>query len=435
MLYNQEIEGCLDGAIGEFGVSGAELDGLLRESGPTLDRLRAHHEAGELSLLTLPYARDDLPGLSDLAAHLRQEFSHLILLGTGGSSLGGRAVVGLRGHPLAVAREGIELHFLDNADPHSVEGVLAAVDLSKTAFLVISKSGATPETLAQTLLCLQAVRAALSDDAVARHFYAITEPGESPLHRLAERFGFSVLDHDPRLGGRYSVFSAVGMLPAMVVGLDAGALRAGAAEVLDAAVGAKTPTDCPPALGAAAAVALLRHHGVDIGVLMPYADRFASFGVWYRQLWAESLGKDGTGITPIYGLGTVDQHSQLQLYLDGPRNKMFSLVCFDDPDVGSPIDPDLADHAGLDYLDGRSMTDLIAAEARATRESLADAGRPARLFRINAIDEPVMGALMMHFMVEVMVTARLLGVNPFTQPAVEQGKALARRYLKEMPRS
>ncbi len=434
MLYSQEIDGCLDAAIGGAGVSDAELEGALNETAPILDRLRAHHEKGEMSLLSLPYARDDLPALVALAGQLREDFCHLILLGTGGSSLGGRAVIGLRGHPLALAQGGIELHFLDNADPHSVEGVLAAVDLSKTAFLVISKSGSTPETLAQTLLCLQAVRVALSDAAAARHFYAITEPGESPLRRLADRFGFFVLDHDPGLGGRYSVFSAVGMLPGLVVGLDAEALRAGAAQVLDRAVGASSPADCPPALGAAIAVALLRHHAVDIGVVMPYADRLASFGFWYRQLWAESLGKGGTGITPISALGTVDQHSQLQLYLDGPCNKMFSLVCFDDPVASVSIDPDLAGHAGLDYLDGRSMSDLVAAEARATGEALVETGRPTRLFRINAIDEPVLGALMMHFMVEVMVTARLLGVNPFTQPAVERSKALARRYLTEMPK-
>ena len=435
MLYSQNIDGCLDDAIGGAGVSAAELDSALSETAPILDRLRMHHEKGELSLLSLPYARDDLPALRELAGRLRAEFRHLILLGTGGSSLGGRAVVGLRGHPLAAAQDGIELHFLDNADPHSVEGVLAAVDLSKSAFLIISKSGATPETLAQALLCLQAVREALSDAALARHFYAITEPGESPLRRLAERFGFFVLDHDPGLGGRYSVFSAVGMLPTLVVGLDAGALRAGAAQLLDAAVGAKTPADCPPALGAAVAIALLRHHAVDIGVLMPYADRLASFGFWYRQLWAESLGKDGTGITPIYALGTVDQHSQLQLYLDGPRDKMFSLVCFNDPEASAAIDSELADYAGLDYLDERSMSDLVAAEARATGEALIEAGRATRLFRISAIDEPVLGSLMMHFMVEVMVTARLLGVNPFTQPAVERSKALARRYLTEMSRS
>lgn len=434
MLYSQETDGCLDGAIGGAGVSAVELASILNETAPILDRLRAHHEKGELALLSLPYASGDLPALEELAGRLREDFRHLVLLGTGGSSLGGRAVVGLRGHPLALAQDGIKLHFLDNADPHSVEGVLAAVDLSETAFLVISKSGATPETLAQTLLCLQVARVALSDAALAGHFYAITEPGESPLRRLAERFGFRVLDHDPGLGGRYSVFSAVGMLPALVVGLDARALRAGAAQVLDAAVRATSPADCPSALGAAVAVGLLRHHAVDIGVLMPYADRLASFGFWYRQLWAESLGKEGTGITPIYALGTVDQHSQLQLYLDGPRDKMFSLVCFDDPGASPPIDHDLAEHAGLDYLDGRSMSDLVAAEARATGEALIDAGRPTRLFRIGAIDEPVLGALMMHFMVEVMVTARLLGVNPFTQPAVERGKALARRYLTDMSR-
>ncbi len=435
MVYHQEIGGCLDSAIGEFGLSSDQLSVLLDETEPILARLRQHHQARKLALLSLPYERDDIARLATTAARLREGFDRLVVLGTGGSSLGGRALVGLRGHPLAVVRDSVELNFLDNADPHSVDGMLETVDLSRTAFLVISKSGTTPETLAQTLLCLGAARDALGEDALARHFVVITEPNDNPLRVLAEHFNFEIHDHDPRLGGRFAALSSMGLLPALVVGLDGAALRAGAADVLDSTIGARHPSESAPAQGAALAVGLSRHREIGIGVLMPYADRLAPFGFWYRQLWAESLGKDGMGITPIYALGTVDQHSQLQLYLDGPRDKMFTLICLE-ADNGSPsIEPELARAAGVDYLEERTMSDLITAEARATAETLAEAGRPTRLLRLTELDEETLGALMMHFMIEVMMIARLLGVNPFTQPAVERGKMLAREYLKAMERS
>jgi glucose-6-phosphate isomerase len=162
---------------------------------------------------------------------------------------------------------------------------------------------------------------------------------------------------------------------------------------------------------------------------MPYVDRLACFGLWFRQLWAESLGKRGQGTTPVNALGTVDQHSQLQLYLDGPRDKMFSVVLLDCAGTGPRVDPALADDRALGYLTGRSVGDLMDAEGRATVETLIRNGRPTRVFRLTALDERVMGALMMHFMLETVIAAHLLGVDPFDQPAVEEGKVLTRQYL------
>jgi glucose-6-phosphate isomerase len=162
---------------------------------------------------------------------------------------------------------------------------------------------------------------------------------------------------------------------------------------------------------------------------MPYADRLATFGLWYRQLWAESLGKDGKGTTPIRALGTVDQHSQLQLYLDGPGDKMFTLLMLDQAGRGEKMAS--ADSA-LAYLAGRTMGDLLEAEQRATAESLVLRGRPTRIIRLDRLDAERLGALFMHFILETLVAAELLGVSAFGQPAVEQGKVLARRYLGEM---
>jgi glucose-6-phosphate isomerase len=165
---------------------------------------------------------------------------------------------------------------------------------------------------------------------------------------------------------------------------------------------------------------------------MPYIDRLAHFGLWFRQLWAESLGKEGKGTTPVRAMGTVDQHSQLQLYLAGPRDKMFTLVALDTAGQGETVAVDLAGDRELAYLAGRRMGDLLDAEQRATATSLIRNGRPTRIFRLTQLNERSLGALLMHFMLETIIAADLLGVNAFDQPAVEEGKILAREYLGRM---
>jgi glucose-6-phosphate isomerase len=252
------------------------------------------------------------------------------------------------------------------------------------------------------------------------------------MRRLAASLDLTVLDHDPGIGGRFSALSLVGLLPAMIAGLDAEAVREGAALVLDPVLSGAAPEDCAPAAGAAIAIGLARHRFLTTSVLMPYVDRLAHFGLWYRQLWAESLGKQGRGTTPIRAIGTVDQHSQLQLYLDGPRDKMFTLIQLDVAGTGRAAQPGLASEPALGYLAGRTIGDLLDAEQRATAETLVRHARPVRVFRLDRLDERVMGALMMHFMIETIVAARLLEVDPFDQPAVEEGKVLARQYLAEM---
>jgi glucose-6-phosphate isomerase len=225
------------------------------------------------------------------------------------------------------------------------------------------------------------------------------------------------------------------LLPALIAGLDAAALRQGAATVLEATLAAPAPRDAAPALGAAVSIALAERHDIAITVLMPYVDRLAPFGLWFRQLWAESLGKDGKGTTPVRALGVTDQHSQLQLYLAGPPDKLFTLVTLDQAGQGAILPPDLAGDRDLTYLAGRRMGDLLAAEQRATATSLIRNGRPTRRIRLARLDEPALGALFMHFMLETIIAADLLGIDAFDQPAVEEGKVLARQYLADSARS
>ena len=415
MTYRHDIAGCLAENC-KAGLSGAELDDVLRRAAPALAGLAQKQQDGSLPLLRLPARRDDIAQIKPLAA----EFSRLkdvIVLGTGGSSLGGQTLVAL------AAPGRTRLHFMDNVDPHSFTLLFDALDPARTGLVAISKSGGTAETLVQFFACMEW----LGKRGAARTI-VVTEPKPSPLRALAGARKLRILDHDPNIGGRYSVLSNVGLLPAMIAGVDVAGLRRGARDVLDATLAAKDPRDAAPALGAAIAVALNERRGIASTVIMPYVDRLAHFGLWFRQLWAESLGKDGKGTTPIRALGTVDQHSQLQLYLDGPADKMFSLVMLDQAGKGPRMPAKLPD-ASLGYLAGKRMGDLLDAEQRATAQTLIRNGRPTRVFTLARLDAKSIGALLMHYMLETIIAADLWGVNAFDQPAVEEGKVLARQYL------
>ena len=429
MFYRHATDACFAARIGDGGLSGDAFAKTLAEAAPALESLRARHADGTLPILRLPALRDDLDALADVAKRLSERFDDVVVLGTGGSSLGGQALAALADAGYSRPRGTPRLHFIDNIDPHSIARLLAGLDLASSGFVAVSKSGATAETLTQCLVALDALRSAVGEAALAKHVTLITGPGASPLRRLGERYGLETLDHDPGVGGRFSVLSLVGLLPAMIAGLDAEAVRAGAARVLDATLAARQPRDSEPAVGAAIAVGLLREHGIATTVMMPYVDRLAPFALWYRQLWAESLGKNGAGTTPVHARGAVDQHSQLQLYLAGPRDKMFTLLTLDVAGAGARVPADLADDDALAYLRGRTIGDLMDAGQRATADTLARQGRPVRTFELARLDERTLGALLMHFMLETIIAAHLFGVNPFDQPAVDEGKALARAYL------
>ena len=421
---------CFAEAIGTDGLDHIAFERVLQQTAPSIDKLAAIHEKAALPLLELPTARDDLIQPAAVAERLRSS-DQVLLLGTGGSSLGGQTLAALAESPFGPRPGRPKLHFLDNIDPLTFEALLRSLDLSRTGFLVVSKSGGTAETLMQFLTVLPEVERAIGRERAAERFAVITEPHSNPLRRAAEKRGIEILDHDAGIGGRYSALSLVGLLPAMIAGLDPIPIRQGAAEVLDQAL-QSSPRDCPPAFGAALNVALLWQKRIGTCVLMPYVDALASFGLWFRQLWAESLGKNGTGTTPIRAMGTVDQHSQLQLYLAGPGDKFYTLILMPRAGTGGRVAPESAADEAIAYLVHRSMGDLLDAEQRATLETLAANGRPVRAITIPQLDEHTIGALMMHFMLETIIAADLLGVNPFDQPAVEEGKRLARDYLAQM---
>lgn len=422
MHYRQSIDAALNLAIGDAGVDPAALQSLLSGIPAIADTLQQRATNGELAFLTEPARSDDLALIEHWADHIRDGFAHLVVLGTGGSSLGGMALASLRAPRFLPA--GTSLHFIDNSDPDTLQQALEQLPLADTFFLVVSKSGSTTETLAQWMLVLQAMRTAgLS---AKDQCLVLTLPQDNPLRRLAEAWAVPLLDHDPAIGGRFSVLSVVGLLPAAVAGLDIRALRSGAEEVMQQCW--RDPAASPAAIGAALLVAAMRQ-GRNINILLPYGDRLRLLGRWYRQLWAESIGKNGQGSTPVCALGAVDQHSQLQLWLDGPRDRLITFIACESAETGAAISPQTAAQAGMEWLGGHSLGDIIAAQWRATAETLTRHKVAQRQLVLDDMSESSVGALLQHFMLETAFAAGLSGVDAFDQPAVEEGKQLTRDLL------
>ena len=397
----------------------AELQGLAAH--------QARYAAAPLPHMQLAAQQHDIAAMHDMAGQLADGAARIVLLGTGGSSLGGQVLAQINGWgTIAGQAQGPHLVFVDNLDADSYTRLLEA-DLRKTKFFVVSKSGNTAETMMQ----LGGAVLALERDglAVAKHIGGIAGAQDNALRRLAAHYGFALLAHEEAIGGRFSVLSNVGLMPAIWAGLDPMDVRCGAARVLDNFADA----DFAPLHGAALNLAHMRA-GRNIAVLMPYADRLDRLAFWYRQLWAESLGKQGKGSVPTNALGPVDQHSQMQLYLDGPDDKLYTLITHATRQQGPSVPDSFAADSALAGLAGHQMGDLVEAEAQASLKVLAATGRPVRHIHLPHIDAEAVGALLMHFQLEVIFAADGLGVNAFDQPAVDLGKAEAQAYLAALKR-
>ena len=334
MSIVQSIESARQEHVGPHGIGADALKSALARAESALDWLRARHADGRLPLLRLPETRSDLETIRDTARQLADRATDIVILGTGGSSLGGQTLAQLAGFAVpgvGALRAPPQLHFIDNLDPDSFGTLLARLPHATTRFVAISKSGGTAETLMQTIAALSAIQSQGLQTRIPDIFLGITEPAKAGkangLRDLLGKYRVPMLDHDTGVGGRYSALTNVGLLPAAMLGLDVAAVREGAGLALAPVLAKKPAAQVPAAVGAALSVAL--SESKSISVLMAYCDRLQRFTHWYVQLWAESLGKDGKGTTPVAALGPVDQHSQLQLFIGGPRDKLFTVITVD----------------------------------------------------------------------------------------------------------
>jgi glucose-6-phosphate isomerase len=425
--------------VGAEGIRPPELDALMPELKRIHRELTKKSEGGldaEFACLNLHTGMPESVPLIEAMAEPVRRFEDVAVIGIGGSSLGAKAVL----QALTSASPGAAvpaLHFLENTDPNHLQNLIQHRKAENVAVICISKSGGTIETVVQYLILREWLEKKLGKDEARRHQWIVTDPAQGWLRELAAREKIPSLPVPPRVGGRYSVMTAVGLLPLAAAGIDIRALLAGAA-----ANAARCSADLPetnPALEIAALFYLLdTGKNKRLSIMMPYADPLQLFGDWYRQLWAESLGKRmenkagnaTAGTLPVTALGSVDQHSQLQMYLESPLDKIFTFMAVDAWDQDLPIPVLEEERKFFPYLAGKRLSDIIEAEFLATRQVVTDTGHPNMTLRLPVLDAHVLGQLIDLYQRITVYTGMLYGINPLDQPAVEKGKKLAIQLLR-----
>ena len=375
-------------------------------------------------LLFLPSEEGDLAEIEEHANRILTTSTDVLVIGVGGSSLGAQALIqacggGQENRP--------NIHFIDNISPLGFPNILSTVDPHKTHIIAISKSGGTMDLHAHLAIIMDWLSKAKCT--YKNHITAITEAKTSPLRKLIKTHNLSSLEHLVPLGGRFSLLSNVGLLPAAIAGVNIREVRQGAQAVIEEMKAAKSPADIPAAIGAAHIVSQQQQNNINISVLFIYANRLQKFGQWYCQLWAESLGKNGLGTTPIIAQGPIDQHSQLQLYMEGPRDKSYSFISIGREEIPYTIIPELPDDIGVGQLTGLSLHDIVNAMSEGTHHALSETGQPVRQTHIKEMNEKNIGALFMHFFLEAKFASALLDVPLYGQPGVERGKVITRVFL------
>lgn len=425
-----------EGLDGRHGVTRAQFTDLARQFRAVHAEVLERRAAGEYGFLGLGAQGSLVAEITAWAAAQRGRFDDLLVLGIGGSALGTRTLLSALKPPAwnelpAAARDGHpRLTILENVDPATIAAALARLDPARTLVNVVSKSGGTAETAAQYLVVRAWLDARLGA-AAPQHLVFTTDPAKGALRTIADAEGIRTFPVPPEVGGRFSVLTSVGLVPAALVGIDIAALVAGAAAAVAQAESDDLLTN-PAGCWAALLFAADTQVGGRIHVLMPYIDRLKDLGAWFVQLWAESLGKRVSrggdvvhrGPTPLAAIGATDQHSQVQLFMEGPFDKVVTFVMADDlgPDLPIPDRPGLP--AEFAYLPGHTLGELLRAEFDATSAALARQGRMNATLRLPDLSAQSVGALLMFLQIATGYAGVWYGVNPFDQPGVELGKQL-----------
>lgn len=357
---------------------------------------------------TIVKSDNDLRALNTPRFRNFLQLDNFVVIGTGGSSLGGKTIC-------AISKKD-NVRFIENIDATTLTELFAK-DLSRTGFLCISKSGETLETIYATLFLIS------KENNFKDRVVIITENKNSALRQIAREHALMCFEHPMNIGGRYSVFSIVGMIPALICGFDPKKIRLGANRILEDFANAIYKVQEGASFVLNSLENKRSHH-----VSFIYSDKMMCFGQWLAQLYAESSGKNGKGISPITAHGAVDQHSQLQLYMDGPQDKFYTFFFENQSDNISLDDVNIPEN--FTYLNGVCANTVLKSQYQATYTSLKDNGNFIRLIEFPAINPESLGALFMHFMLEVVAVCQILEVNAFDQPAVEKGKNLTRELLE-----
>lgn len=437
MTIELRYENMLSTRLGEGrGIDPARLHSFadrFREIQADVDARRA---AGELGFYALPYVTEVVEGIEKFAEGGGQAFSKLVVLGIGGSALGTVALRSALLDPYWNELDDEErefypkLYVVDNPDPATFAALLRRIDVRKTLFNVVSKSGGTAETMSQFLIVREKLEEAIGDG-YRRHLLFTTDPEKGVLRQLAKEEGIAALPIPANVGGRFSVLSAVGLLPAAMTGIDIRALLAGA-RAMDERCRSPELLENPAAVYAVLQYLADVERDAPIHVMMPYSDPLRDVADWFRQLWAESLGKRRSlsgeeifvGPTPVKSLGATDQHSQVQLYIEGPFDKTITFISESErrEDITIPsLYPEVSE---LGYLGGHTLGELLRVEKEATEEALTRRGRMNMTIELPAVDARTIGELLFFLQVATVYAGALYNVDPLDQPGVELGKQL-----------
>jgi glucose-6-phosphate isomerase len=425
-----DLNGAFAAAIGPEGIETADLERLR----PELERVRSliatRRAEGGLPFMELPYRTNELKEIRKRADEIRRDFDTVIVLGIGGAALAAEALTTALVEPTA---SGVQVVVADSIDPAAIQGLLASVDLRRTLFNVVSKSGETAETMAQFLIVRDRLLRELGAVDYKHHLIVTTDAQRGALRQIVNDEGFRDLPIPGGVGGRFSVLTPVGLFPAAAAGVDLEELLAGAAHMDERGKAAESPLGDPALALGAVLWTLATQRRKPIVVLMAYCERLAATADWFCQLWAESLGKEKDaagrtvewGQTPIRALGAADQHSQLQLYVEGPRDKVVVFLRVEDHGASVDLPATYQDLESVGYLGGHSLGELLNAEQRATELALGKRGRPSATIVLPAVNPFTLGQILYLFEMATVATGALAGVDPFGQPGVEEGKQLA----------
>jgi glucose-6-phosphate isomerase len=428
--------------VGRAGVAAGELSGIAGRAAAAVDRTAALRTEGAIGFLDLPDRGELAQQVMQYARDLSPEIDTMVVLGIGGSSLGPHALYSALGRPFDPLRPRApgmprRLLFPDNADPATFAAVLELCPPERTLFNIVTKSGSTAETAAQTLVLFDHLERTLGLDGLRQRVVVTTSPASGVLRQVAQELRLPAFDIPDNVGGRFSVLSAVGLLPAAVAGLDVTGLLAGARRMRDRVIDGAAARDLRRNPALLLASLLYLHdtaHRRPMVVMMPYVDALYDTADWFRQLWAESLGKERsvtgsvvhTGPTPIAARGATDQHSQLQLYAEGPGDKAFLFLGVHKRGVELDMPAGrLAHLPEYAYLGGRGMGELLDAEMRGTISSLTRRERPSATLLLDRVDAEALGELLLLLEAATAFAGPLYGVDPYDQPGVEEAKRLA----------
>jgi glucose-6-phosphate isomerase len=425
--------GLTDAVIGnETGVSEAELAALAPRLATAITRLQSERAQGMVPFLDLPGQRGGLQRTLATLEQLRPDCDCLVMLGVGGSATGARALAGALA-PAAgrVGKGGTELLVVDHIDPYAFSELLDRLDLRRTVFNVVTKSGETAETLAQFLVVRDRLLREFGAAEYARHLLITTDAASGALRQIVNDEGLLATEYPAAVGGRFSILSPVHLAPAALLEIAADEILDGAA-AMDVRCREPDPERNPAGLLAGIRYLLDALHGVQTAVLMPYSERLVALAHWWAQLWAESLGKRverngavvSIGQTPVIAVGAADQHSQIQLFLEGPADKLVAFLAVDDHGARVEVPRSYRDIADVAYLGGQTLGELLNAEQQATAFALAKHRRPTLTISLPAITPYTIGQLTYLMEVEAVLFGSLMGIDPYGQPGIEEVKRL-----------